>query len=220
MKIKKSILISILVALVLFATSTISFAGSGKVTVHWEADSRKPTYTYTKKHCESMGYWVEGCDNWDNSQVLNQLKDSKIFVVHRHGSPGMQDFTNFTYLSGASGNGGSIKAINSLPNGSLTNLKIAVYYGCSTGVASSQYGDICQETINKGAQCAVAWKVTTFVNEVNEWNKAFFDRCKNDTIVEGYRHADYWTGFWQGSDARDRMQNNRNEKGNIYGWIN
>lgn len=167
-----------------------------------------------------MGYTVESCNNWDNNQVLNQLDRDKIFIVHRHGSPGRQAFANSTYLCGTGGNGGTYKAINSLSNGSLSNLKIAIYYGCSTGAVSSTYGDICQQTVNKGAQCAVAWTVTTYVNEVNEWNKAFLDKCKNDTIVEGYRHADYWTGVWQGSDARARMENNRNEKGNIYGYIN
>lgn len=167
-----------------------------------------------------MGYTVENCNNWDNNQVLNQLDRDKIFIVHRHGSPGRQDFLNYTYLSGKGGNGNSIKAINSMANGSLSNLRIAIYYGCSTGAYSSTYGDICQETVNKGAQCAVAWTVTTYTNEVNEWNKAFLDKCKSDNIVEGYRHADYWTGFWQGSVAGDRMKNNRNEKGNIYGYIN
>lgn len=220
MKIKKLAIILLLATTLIMATNTLCFAGSGNVSVHWEGSSREATYTYAKKHCEAMGYSVENCNNWDNNQVLNQLKRDKIFIVHRHGSPCRQVFLNSTYLSGTGGNGNSIKAINSLSNSSLNNLKIAIYYGCSTGAYSNTYGDICQQTVNKGAQCAVAWTVTTYTNEVNEWNKAFLDKCKSDTIVEGYRHADYWTGFWQGATARDRMENNRNEKGNIYGYIN
>ena len=220
MKIKKVFFMGVLTMTIMLLTSSLSFAGTGTVSVHWEGSSREATYTYAKKHCEAMGYTVENCSNWDTNQVLNQLDRDKIFIVHRHGSPGRQDFLNYTYLSGKGGNGNSIKAINSMANGSLSNLRIAIYYGCSTGAYSSTYGDICQETVNKGAQCAVAWTVTTYTNEVNEWNKAFLDKCKSDNIVEGYRHADYWTGFWQGSVAGDRMKNNRNEKGNIYGYIN
>lgn len=216
----KIVIIGILTTIIMMATNTLCFAGTGKVSVHWEGSEREATYTYAKKHCEAMGYSVENCNNWDNNQVLNQLSRDKIFIVHRHGSPGVQAFLNSTYLSGTGGNGGSIKAINSLSNGSLNNLRIAIYYGCSTGAYSNTYGDICQQTVNKGAQCSVAWTVTTYTNEVNEWNKAFLDKCKKDNIVEGYRHADYWTGVWQGSNARNRMENNRNEKGNIYGYIN
>ena len=220
MKNKKLIIITFLTTLIIMTTNTLCFASTGSVSVHWEGSEREATYTYAKKHCESMGYTVYNCNNWDNYQVLNQLRTDKIFIVHRHGSPGRQDFLNSTYLSGTGGNGNDIKAIDSLPNGSLNNLKIAIYYGCNTGKYSGTYGDICQQTVNKGAQCAVAWTISTYNNEVNEWNKAFLDKCKKDNIVEGYRHADYWTGVWQGSAAKDRMQNNRNEKGNIYGYIN
>ena len=72
--------ILLLATTLIMATNTLCFAGSGNVSVHWEGSSREATYTYAKKHCEAMGYSVENCNNWDNNQVLNQLKRDKIFL--------------------------------------------------------------------------------------------------------------------------------------------
>lgn len=214
----------VLLVLILFVLSSncISSAASGNVYVHWYENSRKDTYTYAQKHCTWMGYSVLGYSSGiPGSQIKDQLKKGKIFVVHNHGGPGYQDFgTGTVKLCGKNGDEKKTFSISKLQNGDLSNLKLALYYGCSAGQVSQQYGDICQITVQKGAQCSVAWRITTYTAEVNEWNKAFFDKCKTDNIVEGFRHADYWTGVWKGSAAKERMQNHRNEKGNIYGKIN
>ena len=214
----------ILLALVLCLTFGLYFetasAASGNIVVHYLDSVRKPTYDYAKTHGQSMGYNVYGYNNSTNANILNQLDSSAVMVMHLHGLPGVQAMANSTYLSGTNGNGGYIKAVNSLSSGSLNQMKIAIYYGCETGIVSATYGDICQETVNKGAQAAVAWEVTTVVSDVNEWNRLFFEKAKTDNIVESFRHADYWLRYMAGDDAGDRMQITRNEKGNIYGYIN
>ena len=99
-------------------------------------------------------------------------------------------------------------------------MKIAIYYGCETGVVLKTYGDICQQTINKGAQAAVAWRGVMVTSEANEWNRLFFEKAKTDNIVESFRHADYWLRYTISEDATTRMgSSNINEKGNIYGVI-
>ena len=214
----------ILLVLVLCLTFCLYFekslAASGSIVVHYLDSIRKPTYDYTKKHGQSMGYSVYGYNNSTNEDILNQLKSSSVIVMHLHGSPGVQVMANYTYLSGTNGNGGNIKSVSSLSSGSLNQRKIAIYYGCETGVVSKTYGDICQQTVNKGAQTAVAWEVSTIVGDVNEWNRLFFEKAKTDNIVESFRHADYWLRYTISEDAATRMgSSNRNEKGNIYGVI-
>ena len=208
----------IIIFMVCILPTTQVYAGSGTVYVHWLDDIRWQTYNDTDNYAYQMGYYVVSCENWDNTDILNQLASAKIIVCHTHGKHGRQQFQD-TYLSGKHGNGEDVKAVDSLPNGSLNQLKIAIFYGCNTGNTNSVYGNLPQEVVNTGAQAAVAWKIQTKVNEVNEWNKYFFSKARNDTIVESYIHADYWTRERLGEDAGNNMQFNRTEAGNIYGTI-
>lgn len=210
--------------IILLALTAIFFVGKVNAaeiaTVHYLDDIRKPTFTDIQNLAGSQGLKVNGYNNARNDNVLSQLASSRIFVMHLHGDPGRQLMADNTYLSGTNGNNYTIKAISSLSQwNSLSKVKMAIYYGCSTGVNTSSYGDIVQATVGKAAQAAVAWKVTTYVSEVNEWNKLFFEKAKTDNIVESYRHADYWLRNNMGSVAGDRMQLNRNEGGSLYGRI-
>lgn len=214
----------ILLALVLCMTFGLYFetvsAASGNIVVHYLDSIRKPTYDYTTTHGQGMGYSVYGYNNSTNANILNQLDSSAIMVMHLHGSPGVQAMANSTYLSGTGGNGGTIRSVSSLSSGSLNNLKLAIYYGMDVGYTGSSYGDICQQTVNKGAQAAVAWRGVMVTSEANEWNRLFFEKAKTENIVEGFRHADYWLRYTMSEDAATRMgSSNRNEKGNIYGII-
>ena len=208
-----------------------TYALSGSIRVHYANSYTKPTYDYAKTHGEAMGYNVYQYQNKDNSLVLHQLSSSDVFVIHTRGSGGLIQMapeqypasgTNArtTYLSGTNGNGDNVRSVSSLPSGSLSNLKLAIYYGMDVGYTGSTYGDICQQTVNKGAQAAVAWKGVMVTSEANEWNRLFFEKAKTDNIVESFRHADYWLRYTMSEDAATRMgSSNRNEKGNIYGVI-
>ena len=88
------------------------------------------------------------------------------------------------------------------------------------GYTGSVYGDICQQTINKGAQAAVAWRGVMVTSEANEWNRLFFEKAKTDNIVESFRHADYWTEVILGTPVSNPLKYYRNEKGDIYAKIN
>lgn len=69
--------------------------------------------------------------------------------------------------------------------------------------------------MSKGAKCVVGWKGELKEDQNVEWNRLFFEKIQNETIVEGFRHADYWLEINMGTDAKNRMQN-RYERGNIY----
>lgn len=205
-----------------------TYALSGSIRVHYSNSNTKPTFDYAKIHGESMGYNVYQYENRDNSLVLYQLSSSDVFVIHTRGSGGLIQMgpeqyatsPRTTYLSGTNGNGGTIRSVSSLSSGSLNNLKLAIYYGMDVGYTGSSYGDICQQTVNKGAQAAVAWRGVMVTSEANEWNRLFFEKAKTENIVEGFRHADYWLRYTMSEDAATRMgSSNRNEKGNIYGII-
>lgn len=219
----KKIIMALILCLTFFGFLNKADAASGRFDIHYYEEpgytSRKPTYTKAMGYLSSMGYSVYGYDYLDAIQTIEKMKTAAGFVIHMHGGPGRQYMKNNTLLCGKKGDA-TCRDINFLPRGSFQKMKIAIYYGCETGITTSSYGDICYETVNKGATAAVAWKVVTKIDEVNEWNRLFFEKTTNDTIVEGYRHADYWVRANIGNTAGDRMQNNRTERGNIYAKIN
>lgn len=207
----------------IFLFPTFVKAASGPVYVYYEESGRYPTYTSTNKYMGSIGYTVYARENWDSSGLKNALSDAKIAVFHDHGSPGKQStgFKNGVEYGIAAKNadGNNYKNVIEMTNGSMNQAKMIIMYGCSTGDNTSINGDLPMIMVNKGAQAAVAWFVSTKVGEVNIWNEEFFKKVKNNNIVEGYRSADYWIGIKRGSEAKKRMKNHRNEAGNIYGYV-
>lgn len=198
-------------------------AASGIVAVYYHDEllaKRKDTYTYTKEHMGSIGYLVAGYNNKDNSLIYEELTNDKILVMHTHGGPGQVDMGNNTCLIGK--NLGvrpcSAKAVANMPY-SASQLKIAIYYGCKTGLVGADTGNLPLETVNKGAQASIAWTIDTRYVIVNEWNRLFFEKAKNSSIVESMRHADYWVRQIHGDQYANEMQNNRNERGNINGYV-
>lgn len=190
-------------------------AASGKAHIYYLDSARERTYTLGSRHLDSMGYNVFGHKNSTAGNAFLSLQESSVFVVHDHGSPGAQRVGNSQQAIvaiGASGASYSVK--NRLPR--CFDLDLVILYGCETGKVLTPFGDLPKELVAKGAKTAVAWKVTTYVSEVNDWNGNFFEKAKTDNVVESYRHADYWLRYFSGDTAGDRMQLNRNEKGNIY----
>lgn len=215
---KKGLYLTILLAVMFLCLQQVNAAG--RFDIHYREVSgegtRYPTYSQVTGYLSNMGYTAQGYNYVTSTQAYENMKSASGFVIHMHGDPGRQSMANNTYLVGTNGDRFVSRAISDMFYNDLLGMKIAIYYGCSTGVTTSVYGDIAQQTVNKGAMASVAWKVTTYTNEVNEWNRLFFEKAQNDTIVESYRHADYWLRNNLGNTAGDRMQNNRTERGNIY----
>ena len=194
-------------------------AASGKAYIYYLDDNREMTYTLGSRHLNSMGYNVYGKKNSTSANAFLALQDSSVFVAHDHGSPGSQMIGESSQaIVAIGGPNASFSVSKKMSN--WYGLKIAILYGCDTGRVVAGFGDLPGELVKKGATTAVAWKVTTYWQEVNDWNGNFFEKAKTDNVVESYRHADYWLRYFSGDVAGDRMQLNRNEKGNINISIN
>ena len=219
---KRILIVSMIVFTFLFFLESYAFAASGVASIcyctvnlpyatHMDTDSRN--------HITNMGYICRGYESIGNTIVLRCLKESKVFVAVGHGDAGVIQCSANTYITGkGAGSSGNYIAISTIPNGSLNNLKVALWYGCNVGSTGSSWGNIVDITKSKGAKLAVGWTVTTVIGEMTEWNRLFFEKAKSDTVVESFRHADYWTGFLKGSAAKTRMQS-RHENGDIYQTI-
>ena len=220
---KKRILIfPVVIITLLFLLSSYVGAASGVTSICYStADLPYATHMYTdsRNHITDMGYICRGYEPNGNEVVLNCLKESKVFVAVGHGAPGVIQCSAETYLTGkGAGSTGKYIAISTIPNGSLKDLKVALWYGCNVGSTGSSWGNIVDVTKSKGAKLAVGWTVTTIIGEMTEWNRLFFEKAKSDTVVEGFRHADYWIPLLKGSAAKTRMQS-RYENGDIYQTI-
>lgn len=215
----------ILFIFILFLTSffctirLVSAAYGGVVNVYYLGSSRQSTFTSVKANLTSAGMVVYGYDSVGNSSIESHLRNGIVLIVHNHGSPGRQ------YLGaegvedsivGTNGNGSTLKAVSSMTANSTKKMGMAIYFGCSTGVTTSSYGDLAQQTVNKFSKSAIAWSVTTYVSEVNDWISYLTSHVKNTTLATGasaLQEADYKLRLNSGSTAGDRMQLNRIERG-------
>lgn len=222
---KSRILFSLILGMITFVGFTNPvFAKTAYIHYNNSDAYRYPTYSDALSYLQNMGYTVYGYNNAGNANAFSQMQNPVgplVFVVHNHGSAGRQymDISGSSIV-GTNGNGATLKAVSTLISLSLNRLRIAIFYGCSTGVTTSSYGDLPGQVVAKGAQAAVAWTVSTYVSSVNIWNRLFFEKTQTDSIVEGFRHADYWLEQIEGTTRANIMKNNRNEKGNIYSFIN
>lgn len=217
---KKSILLmSILVILLVIVLSNNSIAASNRsVYVNYSMikNYSNQYYTEIKDNVTDMGYACWGYKNPSNTTVIENMKKSDIFIASGHGAPGEFACNNGTYIVGKNmGSSGTYIALSTLPGGSLSNLKLAFWYSCNSGITQSEWGNLVDVTISKGAKCAVGWKDEIHENINIEWNRLFFEKVKSETIVEGFRHADYWLEANMGTAAKNEMQK-RYEQGNIY----
>jgi|GEM_PF-1744070 hypothetical protein len=211
------VLMTLVIAILLLRDNHVSAASGVASICYSTANLPYSTHMYTdsRNHITKMGYICRGYESGSNITVLECLKESRVFVAVGHGDGGVIQCNENTYLTGkGAGNSGKYVAINTIPNGSLNNLKIALWYGCNIGTTGGSWGNIVDVTREKGAKLAVGWTTTTVIGEMTEWNRLFFEKAKSDTVVESFRHADYWIAFLKGADAKTRMQS-RYENGNI-----
>lgn len=218
---KRNLLYFVFVFVFIFLGFIPNVMAKKTITVHYytaDAD-RLPTYTAIKNY---MGYTynVSGYDSGGNGSVESQLSGSAAFVVHNHGAPGKQYLSGSTGIVGTGGNGSSWKSISSMSAVASKPLYIAIYYGCETGQTSSTYGNILSQTTSKFAKSAVAWTVSTFVNDVNLWNQYFFYYAKNNlssTASNALTYADTTLASSSGAIEASLMKNYRVTSG-TFGW--
>lgn len=176
---------------------------------------RTPTHTWTKHYTERMGYsYYSRLNNSSSTNFLNDLRNNEIYVWQGHGNSGVLGYTREDILI-------SSNTIASLPSNSLNNLKIAVIYSCKGGSTPSGGTSIVDAISGRGALCTVGWDTTIYMNDAIEWNRLFWEKIEteNESIVEGFRHADYWIPYECGTEAYNIMSGHRVERGNIYQYL-
>lgn len=182
----------------------------------WEnEDDRTPTHTYTEKYTTSMGYNYYSHLNEDKTNFLTNLSSCGVFVYHGHGGKGVLNLYNRQNPEI------SYQDILNLADNSLSTVRLVLDYGCYSAVTPDGGTSILDAIYNKGAQCAVAWNRITYVEHVNKWNELFFEKCcdSQESIVEGFRHADYWIDDICGELSYTIMSGGRVERGDIYDYL-
>lgn len=174
--------------------------------------SRAGTHYYTQLNTEKMGYsYFYRLNNTSSTNFLNDLKNNEIFVFHGHGNAGNLASGPSTHLIASS-------TISALPSNSLSNLKLALIYSCYGGANPSGGTSIVDAINSRGAKCTVGWNSTIHTECASRWNQLFWDKLytENQTIVEGFRHADYWILAEYGENIYNEFSANRVERGDIY----
>lgn len=176
---------------------------------------RTNTHTQTKNHTEAMGYsYFSRLNNTSSTTFLNDIRNNEIFVWHGHGGPGLLGSNQTTLLLQSSD-------ITNLSNNSLNNLSLALILTCNGGTAPSGGTSIVDAINGRGAKCTVGWSTTINSYGASYWNQLFWEKVHNEqeSIVEGFRHADYWLPDRYGTEIGNVLSGNRIERGDIYQYL-
>lgn len=176
-----------------------------------EAD-RTGTHTHTQSNTQEMGYsYFSRRNNTSSDTFLNDLKNNAIFVWHGHGAPGAIGYNNTDVLIRSSN-------ISNLPSNSLSNVKIAILLTCEGGTTPANGTSMVDAINGRGSKCTVGWDVQINTQCATRWNQLFWEKLndENETIVEGFRHADYWITEQYGTTIQTMFSGHRVERGNIY----
>ena len=145
----------------------------------------------------NMGYDAGQYINNSANSGYSSLPNVDLFLFNHHGGPGMLEFrvnsgeksyivadaANDYYLTSAD------REIADLS--SMSNINLAIYCGCNTAQYSSTYGDLVEETLEKGAKCAIAWYDEVYDTNSNRWFELFFTYCgQGKTIAQALELTD------------------------------
>ena len=177
-----------------------------------DSADRTGTHTHTQTNTQNMGYsYFSRRNNTSSTNFLNDLKNNEIFVFHGHGNSGILASSTTTALVSSSN-------ISALQSNSLSKVKLALILSCKGGTAPSGGTSIVDAINGRGAKCTVGWSDTIHMECAVRWNQLFWEKLynENETIVEGFRHADYWILAEYGDSIYQEFSANRVERGDIY----
>lgn len=85
----------------------------------------------------------------------------------------------------------SSKSISSYADGALNEVRFIMYSGCETGVYDGSFGNLIDQSLQKGASCVVGWNPKLSIYYSAEWNKEFFRQCTlNKNVANAMTGAD------------------------------
>ncbi len=120
-----------------------------------------------------------------------------LLAYHGHGSIGGDGLScwngsSFSDLKANGTNGGSNYYVSSLSSGSLNKLIVAVYTACETAkTIDSSPDSLLQQTLNKGAKCAIGFFYEIAEPPAGLWHKCFSTALyQGKTISQAIAYAD------------------------------
>lgn len=144
-----------------------------------------------------MGYDGQYYLNNSAEPIYNTLPSSRIAVIDSHGGPGRircdESSSNNTrlYAVANSSMSSSDRAISSYTDGALSEVRFVMFSGCNTGVYDSSFGNLVDQSLQKGASCVVGWNQNLDIYYSAEWNKEFFRQCTlNKNVANAMTGAD------------------------------
>lgn len=117
------------------------------------------------------------------STAYSVLTTSGVYVVSNHGEAGSVRFAglsdnSFLYAKAPTSMNRSSSALSNLSSTSLSKLNLIIFSSCNSGNTHTTYGNLVDTALNKGAVCAIGWKVSIPIDESTDWLDEFF-RCCN-----------------------------------------
>ena len=129
--------------------------------------------------------------------VYNTIPSSRIVMIDNHGGPGRIRCNNSLNPNAliCGQNNSTIdyndRYISSYADGELSEVRLIIFSGCETGKSDSTYGSLIEQSLLKGASCAVGWNRELSIYYSAEWNKEFFRQCKlNKNVANAMTGAD------------------------------
>lgn len=227
MKIKRiaTLFLALLIILQMTAIPVLAASGKGYIfTYTWsDLNTRNAGNTTVLRHLWNMGYDAGEYLNNGAPSAYSVMPNSKIFVIASHGAAGRIRLGSDTSISRIYANtsvSGNNRSISNLPANSLSNTRLVLYAGCSTGVTAADGSNLVTGTRSKGAQCVVGWNETIYYDSTSDWIRLLFEKAdqEQDVLWECFNHADYWVREIWSERSADAL-NNRNEAGNIAQYL-
>lgn len=197
---KKVMSLGIAVLLLISLTLPAAAANLGYVFSFSHSNYWYPTQNVPERilpYMWSMGYDAGEYTNNSVASAYNVLPNSKAFVFIGDGAPGILAFMNssgsYSYLYGNSSNPGTNhRSISNLASNSLNGVRTVIFMATFTGRDNTNYGNLVDMAVAKGAQTAIGWKSSVDPTDGGaDWLEAFFMYCnEGDTIQVAAISAD------------------------------
>ena len=165
----------------------------------------RSTANYVKNKLSSMGYNPSD-RHYDDRAIdgFEELKNTDVFFFSGHSSSGRLQFGKssagrFTFIFA---DGPLSPRISEMPQNQLSNLKLALYLGCNTGITDSNHGNLVYKTSDKGAKCVIGFKKSINSIAADYWARQFYDKLDNRQNIGNAFDSAWWELFLEyGNDG-------------------
>lgn len=175
--------------------------------------------SYTEPYLTELGYsYFSHSTNISTGEFLSDLTSSGIFIFHGHGNAGVMAL----YDESGEQLIGLINStdITSLPDLSLSPIKLALLYHCYSANVASDKTSTLNAVSGMGAQCAIGWSDEIRSTYVNYWNGLFWEKIwrYGGNILNALEYADYQLNISYNINYT-KLKDTRDVKGNVLMYL-